>query len=310
MRRGFKKTYTGLEITRTCVNTVKVGYGSAGWNLIRTKSIKFPEEIIKFSYRNNNIIKPDLLSEIVRDAVDFHGRDKMAVGLALPNEIIKVSIQEFGELPELESEIERMVSWTIERTFHFPANTTRSSYHRIGWSEGFEKLLVSAGSIDVIREYESILKKSGLNPEVVKPSGVSQFNFYSQKLSDKGVISFIGLFEKFFTFYVFKNSKLIFYQGIKKGAGSEHYLDEMSMCFEYYQSQNPDDEIEKLYIGGYTGQREDAESIFSAFGYMDIIVIDETRIIGKGKDLDFSGKDGEITPFASAIGAAQGLLFN
>lgn len=307
MRRGIKKTYTGLEITKTRVQSVRVGYGSSGWSLLRAKSINFPEEVIKFSYRNKNIVNRDLFLDVVKEALSFGGKEISTVGVALPNEIVKISIQEFGELPDLESEIERMVSWTIEKKLNYPTGSTRSSFHRIGWSDGLEKLLVTTGTIGVIREYELILKELGLNSDIVKPSGISQFNFYAPKIPDKGLVAFLGLFENFFTFYVFKKGRLVFYQGTKKGFGSEHYFDEIDMCFEYYSSVNPDDEIEKLYIGGYSGERETADSLFGPFGNMDIAVLDESLIVGKGKNLELSAEE-SMASFVPAIGAAQSLL--
>ncbi len=147
-----------------------------------------------------------------------------------------------------------------------------------------------------------------VDSEIIRPSGITQFNFYSEQIPDKGVVAYLGLFENYFSFFVFKDAKLSFYQGIKKGFASEHYLDDIDMCFEFYINENPDDEIERLYIGGYVGNRKDIQDIFIAFGNMDVNILDEALIVRKGKDLILSGIEGELAVFASAIGAAQGLV--
>lgn len=289
------------------MTAVRIGFSPEGWRLFQCKSIELPDDVIRFSYRNQNIIKKDLFIDAVKQALEIEDGREILTGVGLPNEIIKMSIQEFPELPKARPEIERMVAWTIERSLHFPAHSTKVSYHPVGWKNGVERMLVTAGISSVIREYELVLRENHICPEVIRPVGITQFNFYAEKIPDQGVVAYLGLFENYFTFFVFIEGQLSFYQGIKKGHSSKHYLDDIDMCFEFYANQNPDQEIERLYIGGCQENREKMQDVFASFGNMDVTVLDEFSLIGKEKAVGMDKREA-LAYYAAAIGAAQSLL--
>ena len=307
MKRGFKKVYTGIDIGRTMITSAQVEWGGDGWHLISLGKKELPEEVLHFSYKNSNILQKDALAGTLCDVLSMNRNRGMTVGVALPNEIVKVAIQSFAELPETEADIERMISWTIEKNLHFQAKSTKVSYYRIGWKNGVERMLVCAGTFSVIREYELLMKAVNIHPRIIHPQGIAQFNFYSNQLPDRGVVAYLGLFERFFAVFVFIEGKLAFYQGIRKGFSDKHYLDDIDMCFEFYLNENPDNEIERLFIGGCLENRKNMQGVFSGLGNMDVRVMNELSTIGIGNRSGLGGND-DLALYAPAIGAAQSLL--
>ena len=307
MKRGFKKVYTGIDIGRTMITSAQVGWGGDGWYLISLGKKDLPEEVIRFSYKNDNILQKDALADALGELLHMDENPGLTVGVALPNEIVKVAIQSFAELPQSGADIERMVAWTIEKNLHFQAQSTKVSYDRIGWKNGVERMLVCAGTFSVIREYELLMKAINIRPRIINPQGIAQFNFYSNQLPDKGVVAYLGLFEGFFTLFVFIEGNLAFYQGIRKGFSDTHYLDDIDMCFEFYLNENPDNEIQRLFIGGCLENKKDMQGAFSALGNMDVRVMNELASIRRGSAIG-SGKMDDLAVYASAIGAAQSLL--
>lgn len=308
MRHGIRKIGKGIEITKSFVNAVTVGLSPEGLRLLKRKRVPLSDDVIRFSYRNENILKKELFIQAVREALDGEKECEVTIGVGLPNEIIKMSLQEFQELPKEASEIERMVAWTIERTFYFPAKSTKVSWHSVGKRKnGAEKMFVTACDFSVIREYEQVLKENHIYPKMMSPSGIAQFNFYCEKIPDQGVVAYLGLFETCFGFYVFNDGELSFYQGIRKGFSSRNYLDDIDMCFDFYMGKNPDQDVERLYIGGLVENREEMREVFTAFGNMEVTVLDEFSLIGKERALGMSRRE-ELAGYAAAIGAARSVI--
>jgi Tfp pilus assembly PilM family ATPase len=201
-----------------------------------------------------------------------------------------------------------MISWEMEKTLHFPMESTKISYHIIkNQREKDRQLLVTAGILDVISDYEDNLKKLKLLPKVIRPAGINQFNFYQAMLPEEGVIAFLGLYENFFTFFVFEDSKLEFYHGVKKGFSDLHFFQDIDMTMQHYYNINPDKEIEKLYVGSQVAFHRELRDVFKNLSNMDVSIIDESELITTIMDMDDPGERAKLSSFASAIGAAQGL---
>lgn len=308
MRHGIRKIGTGIEITKSAVNGVTVGMGPEGVRLLKRKRVPLPDDVLRFSYRNGNILKKDLFIQAVREAIDGEKSRDITIGMGLPNEIVKMSIQEFQELPQEKSEIERMIIWAMERSFHFPEKTTKVSWHPLGTREnGVKKMFVTACDFAVIREYEEVLKENRIFAQVICPSGIAQYNFYAEKVPVEGVVAFLGLFETCFGFFVFIDGELSFYQGIRKGLSNRRYLDDIDMCFDFYTGKNPDQEVERLYIGGLIDPREKTRELFASFGNMEVTVMDEFSLIGKERALGMNKRE-DLAAYAPSIGAARMVI--
>ena len=305
LRRKKDKTYTGIEITATGLMVATLEYHSQGWRLLRSKQAAFPEQAIIPSLEAENIFDRETLISIIRDTLTGDGGGPSTVGLALPNESMKMCIQAFSELSGTPSDIDKMIAWTIERTYNFQSGSTTSSFQKIDTENGAARIFVSTGITKVIQAYEGLLKSAGIHAVRVAPSAVTQFNFYSSAIPPEGTIAYLGLFNDFSAFYVFQSGSLIFYQGLKKGMANDHFLYELDMCIENHIMENPGCDIDKLYLGGYSGERQTVQEIFGSVGsgYMEIAVLDETGLVVGESDTSKS-----LASFAAAIGAAQSLM--
>ena len=52
----FQKILTGLEISETAINVAQIEKRGSGWRLVQSKTVPFPEDTIKLSYKKNNIL--------------------------------------------------------------------------------------------------------------------------------------------------------------------------------------------------------------------------------------------------------------
>ena len=128
----FTKQFTGMEIAPTAIRMAIVEKSGKTWRLVKGASIPLPEGTIKPSFKSPNIVEPKLFLEAVqRLLTEFEGTAR-TVGLSLPSEIVRILIRGYPKLPDSRAEIEKLISWSLEKSFHFPIENTKVSYQVTG----------------------------------------------------------------------------------------------------------------------------------------------------------------------------------
>ncbi|MBC2693962.1 MAG: pilus assembly protein PilM [Desulfobacteraceae bacterium] len=302
------KILTGLDITRTSVKVAQIEKLKKGWRLLRCGSIPIPENTIKLSYKSKNIINIELFHQTIRKSMELLAGGVSIAGLSIPNEIVKSSIHKYKELPKSKAEIEKMVEWGVEKLLPLPIENMKISYHIIGENQAGESVLfVTIGIQDVINEYELSLKELKIDAKIIRPSCISQLNFYINELPPTACIAYIGLFDNFFTLFVFEDAQLIYYCGVKKGVSDIHFFQNIDMAMLHYLDKNPDKQIEKIFIGSQVGHHQELEDVLKSIINENIHIENEKQIIkeaishSEGKGLK------NLLSYTSAIGAAQSL---
>lgn len=309
----------GMEITPSSIKTVRVDKRKSGWGLTHWGELPLPPGTVKCSYKERNISDIDSFKDAVWSAVEAIGGDGARIGISLPNETMKVYVQEFDELPRNSAEIRKMVNWWAGKTLRISPEDFVISYQVLGESaEGRRRVLAALGHRAVIHEYEFILNELNILPVMIRPAGINQFNFYSEEIPSTGVFAYLGFFDAYFAFVVIENGTLLFYHGVKKGASDSHFIHNLDMTLQFFLDSCPEKKIERLFMGypgnHYLALAKDLMEIIAE----DIVVIDESRFIAleNGNDsaefpmLTYSGAIGSarcLSFFSAAIGAAQSL---
>lgn len=313
---GSPQILTGLDITRTSVKVAQIEKLKKGWKLLRCGSIPIPENTIKLSYKSKNIINIELFHQTIRESMELLGGRVSIAGLSIPNEIVKSSIHKYGELPKSKAEIKKMVEWGVGKLFPFHIENMKISYHIIGKNQAGESaLFVTIGIQDVINEYELSLKELKIDAKTIRPSGVSQLNFYINELAQfyinkpqkTACVAYIGLFDNFFTLFVFEDAQLIYYCGVKKGFSDIHFSHNIDMAMLHYLDKNPDKQIKNFFIGSQVGHHQELKDVLKSLINKSIHIEDEKQIIEKA--ISHSEVEGlkNLLSYTSAIGAAQSL---
>ena len=111
-----------------------------------------------------------------------------------------------------------MISWDISTSLKFNAKELRIGWENMGKnSDNAHVLLIVLGMENIIAQYEEVFKNNGVNPVILAPAWLNQFNFYSTALPSKGIIAYLGLFDDFLNLFVFSDTVPVFYKIIKKG---------------------------------------------------------------------------------------------
>ena len=309
MKYSFKKPLTGLEIDDSSLKMVQVIREKKGWRLIRCKKISLPDETMELSHKDENILDPYHFQHAVEEALaDMTGK-VTRVGISLPNESLKITTHSLENLHNKKSRIKELIAWKEKTTLPFPVEKAKISFSSFypKSMEGKVFYLVAIGFEDIIKDFEVNMQRLKINAEVIRPSVINHINFYTSALDNSGIKAFLGLFEHYFSFFVFEDSQMIFYRGKRRSASYFHFVQEIDMTIELFQREYPDKMIETLCLGSQIELTHDLESELEGYSDMDMVLINEKNIITPDQNLD-NGEALNIGTYTSAIGAAQSLI--
>lgn len=308
MAFAFTKRFTGMEIASTAIRMALVEKTGRVWRLVRSASMPLPEGTIKPSFKSLNVIEPNLFLEAVQQLLaEFEGATRM-VGLSLPSEIVRILIRGYPKLPDARAEIEKMISWSLEKSFHFPIENTKVSYQVTGSDvSGATHLLVTLAMKDVIRQYEDLLTKLNVETRVVRPAGINLYNFFAPNIPRQGTYAFLGLFENYFSFLVFENARLTFFHGVKRGFSDLQFFQDVDLTMQHYLESSPGKRIERLSVGTQVGYHSELKEVLSNLIDLKLDILGEGELIKSDFDLAHPLERLKLSSFSSAIGAAQSL---
>ena len=297
-----------MEITSTAIRMALVEKSGKAWRLIKGASMPLPEEAIKPSFKSLNVIEPDIFMEVVQRLLsEFEGASR-TISLSIPSEIVRILIRAYPKLPDSRSEIEKMISWSLEKSFHFPIENTKVSYQVTGNDTSDNKhLLVTLAIRDVIRQYEDLMAKLNVDTRLVRPAGINLYNFFSPSMEETGTNAFLGLFDNYFCFLVFENARLTFFHGVKRGFSDLQFFQDVDLTMQHFLESNPGKHIERLSVGSQVGYHNELKEVLSNLIDIKLHIIDEGALIDSPFDLSHPLERLKLSSFVSAIGAAQGL---
>ena len=305
--RKFQRPLTGIDIGSSSVRVVQIQREKKGWRLIAARTFPFPEDTVRLSLKTKNINDPQAFLETVGAALGGFEKKVHRIGLSVPNEIVKIAIKRYVSLPKSREEAEKMIAWAAKKSLPFPAESTKISHYILSNGTGnAKKILMAIGSYDVIREYELNLRELKIEPEIIRPAGINQFNFYSDRIPRTGTVAFLGLFRSFFNLIVCVHGTMMFYHGVKRGFSDIHFFQDVDMTLNLFYNENPGYKIEKLYFGSQVGFGKTLEQGLRTMGDMPIARVHHEELISG--DAEIAGQKGRgLSSYAAAIGAAQSL---
>lgn len=314
---GHDAEYAGIHIGDTRIRAVRMDHPAGRWRIRRWASVAPAPDTLRYAYKRSTVLNSESLVASLREAISQIGGDFHRVALAIPNEVVKVMIQPFKELPAGRANILKMIHWWAEKTLKVPADKALADYHILeNAPKGEKRLLITIGYREVIREYEVHAGALGIEPVVVSPAAIHQLNFYGGELPDQGVCAFLGMFETYFALTVMEDGVPFFHQGMKIAPTDDNFVYHVDAALQYQQELHPDRVISRLYMN-YPGKcYRDLEQSLTEILQSRPVLMDERRIIGTGLasgENQLTGYGGEwgttqaLSAFAPAAGAAMSL---
>src|SRR5437899_12478256 len=95
------------------------------------------------------------------------------VALILPDPVIRVFVQHFEDFPRSSEEAIPLLRWKLKKSVPFEADETVISYFRQAPREAGVDIVTAVARLRIIREYESLAERVGLQPGVVLSSSLA-----------------------------------------------------------------------------------------------------------------------------------------
>ncbi|MBN1627425.1 MAG: hypothetical protein JW944_12960 [Deltaproteobacteria bacterium] len=309
MKFKFTKPYTGLDIDGSSLRMVQIVREKKGWRLISRRTVQLPPETLEFSYKDENIISPRVFTRALEEALLGMSGRVDTIGLSLPIESMKIMTHKFeGLQQDAKNKIRDLIAWKEKETLPYPVDKAMISFYSFSPKTMEGKIYLAAiGYMDIIRDFELNIRQLKLDPKVIRPAVINQFNFYMNNFKATGITAFLGLFNNYFSFFVFHEDQLIFYRGKRKPASYIHFMQEIDMTIELFQGEYPGKDIERLALGRQLASSNSVDTEFESYPEMEISLIDEESIIIPDEAVAGNGREIDVSSYASAIGAAQSL---
>ena len=301
----------GFEISPKTLKMAVVERAKPGWRLVHWGSTPLPEDAVKPAFKSPNVASPEVFSQAVQALLDGYPRKVTVAGLSLPSEIIRILIRSYPKLPHSRGETEKLINWSLEKSFHFPIENTCVSHQPTGRdASGNENLLVTIGIKNVIQQFEALMAGCEVDSRIVRPASVNLYNFFSPLVPREGTYAFLGLFDNYFNFLVFEDNHLMFFHGVKRGFSDLQFFQDVDMTIQHYLDTNPGKRIERLCIGSQVGYHDELLEVLGNLIDVKVSVLKEHRLIDSPFDHKHPLERLKLSSFASAIGAAQSLARN
>ena len=282
--------------------------GKANWHLGHWGSAPLPEDTIKPAFKSPNVVNPEVFHQTFRALLADCPHKIAAAGLSLPSEIVRILMRGYPQLPETRGETEKLITWSLEKSFHFPIENTCVSYQPAGRdAAGQEMLLVTIGMKNVIQQFEALLSDCTIDTRVIRPASVNLYNFFAPLIPREGTYAFLGLFDNYFNFMVFEENHLMFFHGVKRGFSDLQFFQDVDMTIQHYLDTNPGKRIARLYIGSQVGYHDELLEVLGNLIDIQVTVMKEHQLIDSPFDHTHPLERLKLSSYASAIGAAQGL---
>ncbi len=187
MRWTLKKSLAGLEIGPKAIKLAVIERSGANWRLVHWASAPLPEDTVKPAFKSPNIARRDDFMAAIQSLLESYPGRFATAGLSLPSEIIRILIRGYPKLPGSRAETEKLINWSLEKSFHFPIENTRVSYQPTGRdANGNENLLVTIGMRNVIQQFENLLASVSIDTRVVRPEIIYLYYFFSPLMPQEG----------------------------------------------------------------------------------------------------------------------------
>ena len=302
------KPLTGIELNRYSIKMAQILREKKEWRLIEWVHLPLSTEIFDFSYKNETIVEPGLFRDTIQEGLKSLEGRVSKIGLSIPNEIVKLSIHRFDELPQSIKKIERLIEWKEKDSLPFPLNKAKISFSPFQpKGRNGKTLCVAIGSHVVLKDIETNFKRMHIHPETIQPSAISLLNFYIDQLPMSGIIAFLGIFENSFCFFVFEDGQMTFYRGKRQPSSLVHLLQEIDMTIGLFLADYPEKKIETLYLEGKEGPYLDFEKEIKDDFDMDVILLEPRDDLLTDQSMDSPSK--LISDYSTAISAASSLVF-
>ena len=235
----------GLDISPYGVTWAEVKADDFSGRITQTESVPISKDLVLPSFVNENIPDKEALKSEILKAIPA-GKRKGDIALSIPDELVRISLIDFDEIPEKREEVEKLILWRLKKTIPIPLEMVKLDYMPLENGEGPVKLIVAVASSAVIREYENVVRDIGLRPRLVDVASINALILYQEQLSKDAY--FVCLNNSSVGVSVLLNGELTFFRSKIIDGDLSLAEKEILSTLTYYRTKVSHVSIDNLYL--------------------------------------------------------------
>jgi type IV pilus assembly protein PilM len=250
----------GIEIEPSSIKTALVRK-KRGYNLIEWEIFELPEGVVK----STGIADIDtLLKFLIKIPVRFNLKNPEVVfSISGPtNSAVRIV-----DLPYIDkNEIEINLPIELDKYIPFSVREIYYDYHifSIDKTKKSSKVIIAVALKELVNDYSDILEKAGMIPIAADISSLAFYNVYEINYFEKTVTAIMNIGENVINFAIVQDHSPLYiresiniYNILTDNAREDevrNYSDEVAAeiyrQLEFFKTNNPEKNVEKLYITG------------------------------------------------------------
>jgi type IV pilus assembly protein PilM len=179
----FSSKALGLEISNDGARIALVEGKRAMPGLTAFGAASFPAETVKFSLRENNVLKPAAFVATVREMYLKLLTNIRHVSVSLPDSTGRIILMDVETRFKSRDEGAEIIRWKLKKNFPYDINEAHLDYQVLQERETGEiSLLVSLIARQVVHQYEDLLAETGLEANRIDFTTFNLYQLFSQRL--------------------------------------------------------------------------------------------------------------------------------
>ena len=278
----------GVEITSSSIRLALVAGSGPDLCVLHTGTADLPAGLVTESYSSANIHDLDGLAKVLRQCLSDAPAQADRVALSLPDGVFRVQTLEFDQLPAKSRDRERLIRWRLEKAAAFDISETVLRYQVLHQRERGFTVLACLVKQPVLKQYESVLTRLGLEPWIVNLSSFHILNFFSPVITKKSTVSALAhVTDDSFTTIVTEagGARFYRYKGVKRGGGEiKAWLMreiEDSLHFYTHMDRAQTSQVERLYLAGESAATYEFADELRTATSLDVEVLSPADILSE-----------------------------
>jgi len=301
------KVAAGMEIFDGGLRGGLFSQQDKGYCLERGASLTLPEEILRISFKTENILDTEGFKKAVKKVLNVCRFKGGRLGVSLPHGTVKLMLQSFQELPGDKREMKELITWTVTRNLTIPPHDIKISWSPMGEdTQGRQVLLVAMMSEPVLAQYRNEIQSTGATPVGFAPTALNRFNFYSSVLPMKGSCLYLALSRWGVTVAGFTKGLPLFFKTFRKGflyGGVDRHCYDVSLVLDHCLMICPGLVFSHVFLAFHGGKIKKIQTLLRGKGLSHATILNPLDFMNPG--IQFSDAE-DLSLFTATAATALG----
>jgi type IV pilus assembly protein PilM len=209
-----------------------------------------PAGAVTPSLTATNINDPEAVSRALSAACESLGLKPKRVALVIPDIAAKVSLVRFEQTPTRREDLNQLIRWQVKKSTPFPVEDACLTYTPGAHGPGGNEFVVVVSRREVVREYEGVCEKVGIEAGLVDISTFGVINlFLSSNLGTAGDWLVVHMRPEYTSIAILRREDMLFFRNRAEG-DPEALEDVVHQTAMYYQDRLEGRGFSRILLGG------------------------------------------------------------